>query len=138
MKDGEARCSLRRIWQSAVQPSARGCHLQRISVKTMPVGEMDDRYAEFLITVGGMCDAAQRAGLGVVVKTQTGTQIAGVPAIRGADADDELDDTGYARTFRIDDALVNLDEVVSCTIQAPAEPDWSRRGLRRVHPAKPA
>jgi hypothetical protein len=80
---------------------------------------MEDRYSEFLITVGGMCDAAQRASLGVVVRTEAGMRVVGVPAIRGAQGAAELEDTGYARTFRIGDALVNLDEVVSCAIEAP-------------------
>ena len=83
---------------------------------------MDDRRAEFLIAVGGMCDAAQRAGLGVVVRTQGGTRIAGVPMIGGADSTDELGETGYARTFWVDDAQIALDEVVSCTISTPAGP----------------
>ena len=85
--------------------------------------ELDDRHAEFLIAVGGMCDAAQRARLGVVVRTEAGLQVAGVPVIRAANRGNELDETGYARTFRIDDALINLDEVVSCTIHAPADVD---------------
>jgi hypothetical protein len=80
---------------------------------------IDDRYAEFLIAVGGMCDAAQRAGLGVVITTAGGEEITGVPAIRGASGGNELHDTGYARMFRVDDALVRLDEVVSCEIRAP-------------------
>jgi hypothetical protein len=87
----------------------------------MSASLIDDRYAEFLITVGSICDAAQRAGLGVVVETETGMRVSGVPIIRPADPRNELNDTGYARTFRIDDALVNLDEVVSCTIRAPAD-----------------
>jgi len=88
----------------------------------MSADSMNDRYAEFLITVGTMCDAAQRASLGVVVRTEAGMRVAGVPVIRAADGANELDETGYARTFRIDDALVNLDEVVSCTIEAPGAP----------------
>lgn len=80
---------------------------------------MDDRYAEFLIAVSIVCDAAQRARLGIVVKTGAGIEIAGVPEINTATVDDQLDDTGYARTLRIDDARINLDEVVSCTINAP-------------------
>ena len=80
---------------------------------------MDDRHAEFLIAVGGMCDAAQRASLGVVIRTEAGRRIVGVPAMRTPNGRNELDETGYARTFHIDDSLIRLDEVVSCTIQAP-------------------
>ena len=81
---------------------------------------MDDRYAEFLMAVGSVCVAAERANLSVVVKTSNGTQAVGVPVIRGSESGNELDDTGYARTFRVSEALMNLDQVVSCTIHAPA------------------
>lgn len=80
---------------------------------------MDDRYAEFLIAVCIICDAAQRARLKVVVTTMAGTEVVGVPAIGTATAGDQLDDTGYARTLRIEDARINVDEVVSCTVNAP-------------------
>jgi hypothetical protein len=100
----------------------------------MSASSIDDRYAEFLITVGGMCDAAQRAGLGMVVETGAGARVVGVPTMRAANARNELNDTGYARTFRIDDAVVNLDEVVSCTIRAPAGQARSLGGRRPVRP----
>jgi hypothetical protein len=102
----------------------------------MSATSIDDRYAEFLITVGGMCDAAQRAGLGVVVETEAGTQVTGVPMMRAAGARDELNDTGYARTFRVDDAQVNLDEVVSCTIRAPGGHDLRLDGRRSARPTR--
>jgi hypothetical protein len=93
--------------------------LQRKRAPTSTTNEMDDRYAEFLIAVCIICDAAQRARLGVAVRTVTGIEVAGVPAIGAATAGDKLADTGYARTLRIDDARINVDEVVSCTINAP-------------------
>ena len=93
--------------------------LQRQRAPTPRTDEMDDRYAEFLIAVCIICDAAQRARLGVAVRTETGIEVAGVPVIGAATAGDQLDDTGYARTLRIDDARINVDEVISCTINAP-------------------
>jgi len=57
---------------------------------------MDDRHAQFLIAVG-------------------------VPAsIRQTTGEDQVDDSGYARTFRINNRVVNLDEILSCTLRSPA------------------
>jgi hypothetical protein len=72
------------------------------------------------MAVGGMCVAAELANLAVVVRTAGGARVAGVPTVRAAVAGDELADTGYARTFRVDDMPIDLDEVVSCTIHTPA------------------
>jgi hypothetical protein len=107
----------------------------RDSRRTSCRGRIDDRHAEFLMAVGGMCVAAELANLAVVVRTAGGARVAGVPAVRAAAGGDEFADTGYARTFRVDDMPINLDEVVSCTIHTPA-PAHLRRpsGVRRIDP----
>ena len=98
-------------------------------------GNIDDRHAEFLMAVGGMCLAAELANLAVVVRTADGARVVGVPTVRAAAAGDELADTGYARTFRVEDMPINLDEVVSCTIRAPAGAHLRRPpGVRRTEP----
>ncbi|MBV9817836.1 MAG: hypothetical protein JOZ07_05735 [Solirubrobacterales bacterium] len=82
---------------------------------------MDDAYAQFMIAIVELCLSADLAGLRVEVLTTGGLQIEGVPtSIRQAEDEGQVDSTGYARTFRINDALVNLDDITQCTIHAPA------------------
>jgi hypothetical protein len=81
---------------------------------------MDDRYAEYLIAVGQLCAAAELARLQLEVVTADGQVVIGpVGSPRMADGDVELDHTGLQRTVRIDDAIVNLDEIVRCTVHPP-------------------
>jgi hypothetical protein len=81
---------------------------------------MDDRYAEYVIAVGQLCAAAELAKFRLEVLTTTGRVVTGlVGAPRTAAGDDELDHTGLQRAVRIDGALVNLDEIVRCTVHPP-------------------
>jgi hypothetical protein len=81
---------------------------------------MDDRYAEYVIAVGQLCAAAALARFQLEVVTTDGRVIVGlVGAPRTAAGDGELEDTGVQRTVRIDGALVNLDEIVRCTVLSP-------------------
>ena len=81
---------------------------------------MDDRYAEYVIAVSELCAAAELASFQLEVLTTEGQVVAGmVGAPRAAAGDAELDHTGVQRTVRIDGALVNLDEIVRCTIHRP-------------------
>jgi hypothetical protein len=81
---------------------------------------MDDRYSEYVIAVGQLCAAAELARFQLEVVTAEGQVVAGlVGAPRTAAGDGELDHTGLQRTVRIDGALVNLDEIVRCTIHRP-------------------
>lgn len=81
---------------------------------------MDDRYSEYLIAVGQLCTAAELARFPLEVVTADGQVVVGlVDAPRTAAGVGELDETGLQRTVRIDDALVNLDEIVRCTMLPP-------------------
>jgi hypothetical protein len=81
---------------------------------------MDDRYSEYLIAVGQLCAAAALAKFPLEVLTADGQVITGpVGPPRTADGNAELDHTGLQRTTRIDGAIVNLDEIVRCTVQPP-------------------
>jgi hypothetical protein len=81
---------------------------------------MDDRFSEYLIAVGHVCAAAELARFAVEVVTADGQVIAGqVGALRTADGQIEVDQTGLQRTVRIDNAVVNLDEIVRCTMHMP-------------------
>jgi hypothetical protein len=85
--------------------------------------ERHDRYAQFVIAIGDLCAAAERAGLSVMLTLASGQHVLGIPYVHVAGALDELDETGYARTFRIDAAVVNLDEIVALSIHAPPRPN---------------
>jgi hypothetical protein len=88
---------------------------------------MNDRCSEYMIAVGQVCAAAELARFQLEVVTADGQVIVGlVGALRTADGEVELDHRGLQRTVRIDDALVNLDEIVRCTMHPP-EPVGSPR-----------
>jgi hypothetical protein len=81
---------------------------------------MDDRYSEYMIAVGQLCAAAELASFRLEVVTADGQVVVGLAgAPRTAAGNGELDDTGLQRTVRIDGALVNLDEIVRCTVLSP-------------------
>jgi hypothetical protein len=81
---------------------------------------MDDRFSEYMIAVGQACAAAELARFQLEVVTADGQVVVGlVGAPRTAEGEVELDQTGLQRTVRIDGALVNLDEIVACTLHVP-------------------
>jgi hypothetical protein len=81
---------------------------------------MDDRFSEYIIAVGQVCAAAELARFQLEVVTGDGQVVAGlVNAPRTADGEVELDQTGLQRTVQIADTLVNLDEIVRCTMLVP-------------------
>ena len=83
---------------------------------------MDDRYSEYVIAVGELCAAAELARFHLEVVTTDGRIVLGLAgAPRTATGDGELDHTGLQRTVRVDGSLVNLDEIVRCTIHRPEE-----------------
>jgi hypothetical protein len=81
---------------------------------------MDERYSEYVIAVRQLCAAAELASFHLEVVTTDGQVVIGlVGAPRTAEGAGELDHTGLRRTVRIDGALVNLDEIVRCTLHRP-------------------
>jgi hypothetical protein len=85
-----------------------------------PRADLDDSHAQFLIAVGDLCAAAELAGLRVEVLIGGGQRIGGIPAsLRRAERGGQVNETGYTRTFRVSDALVNLDDILECAVHAP-------------------
>jgi hypothetical protein len=81
---------------------------------------MDDRHSQYLIAIGDLCVSAALASLTVDVQTAAGARYRGVPgSIRSSTDLDEAEASGYARAFRVDDALIHIDEITECTIVAP-------------------
>ena len=77
--------------------------------------------AQFLILVGDLCVGAGLAGLEVELETADGVLRSGVPAMSGArQGDDEIDDTGYASSFRVAGDAMALESIVACRVRSPA------------------
>jgi hypothetical protein len=86
---------------------------------------MDDRRAQFLITIGDMCLAANLAGLVVRVRSRDGSEGAarGVPYLREGIAGEAAGGIGHPRILMVDGRLVDPEEIVECTICAPEAPE---------------
>ncbi len=91
---------------------------------------MDERLDHFLTSVGDLCAAAALAQLDIEVVTGDRTRVRGVPSSpRPAEGDDEVDDTGFARTFRIANHLIAFKDIIACTIHSPNPPGRHEDGL---------
>jgi hypothetical protein len=79
---------------------------------------VDDRVAQFVISVAKLCADAHVGGLTVRLRLVTGGQVVGVPEpppeTQGAS---ELDDTGYVDTVKVDGVAVALSDVIEACIQ---------------------
>jgi hypothetical protein len=63
---------------------------------------------------------ATLASLNVEVCTADGTRVRGIPGVlRSAQGEAQVDHTGYARTFRIEARILNLEDIVGCSISSP-------------------
>ena len=83
--------------------------------------ELDNVHAQFLITVADACQSAATASLAVDLLLSSGQRIAGVPAsVPAGFGDRQVDDTGYADEVAINGTTVALQDIVACTILAPA------------------
>jgi hypothetical protein len=82
---------------------------------------VDDRVAQFLVSVGNLCADAHVGGLTVQLVLDNGAEIVGVatppPESEGSD---QLDGTGYVDCVRVDGVDVPLSEVAEATIYRPA------------------
>jgi hypothetical protein len=81
---------------------------------------MDERTAQFFLSVGRLCGDARIAGLTVHLTLVSGEAIVGVPEpppeVQG---DEELDDTGYADAVTVAGVAVALSDVVEATLAHP-------------------
>jgi hypothetical protein len=81
---------------------------------------MEDRVAQFFVTVAKLCADASLGGLSVRVTLGNGEHVVGVPAPPPySEGRDQLDSTGYADTVSIDGTDVALSEVVEATVRRP-------------------
>lgn len=82
---------------------------------------MDDRNAQFFVSVGRLCADANVAGMTVCLSLENGDVVVGVPKpppeTEGAD---ELDSTGYADAVSVDGVAVLLSDVVGASVRRPS------------------
>jgi hypothetical protein len=81
---------------------------------------MEDRVAQFFLTVAKLCADASLGRLSVRVSLKNGEHLVGVPAPPPeSQGPDQLDGTGYADTVSIDDTDVALSDVIEATVRYP-------------------
>jgi hypothetical protein len=78
---------------------------------------VDDRVAQFLVSVGKLCADARLGGVTMRLVLGNGEQVVGLAAPPAeSDGADELDSTGYVDCVRVGGVTVPLSEVVEATI----------------------
>ena len=96
----------------------------------MNVCPVDDRQAQFLVTVGEVCASAELGRLEVTLALEDGSEVAGVPrTVHGCG--DELADTGVQPVVFVDGFPVELEQVVAVRLQSPRQLRSSRLGAGR-------
>jgi hypothetical protein len=95
---------------------------EKVDIAGRATVEMSDDSAQFLITVYELCLAAEFGDFTVVVKSTTGEQTTGVPAVH-VEAGSHWPCAGPPPVVKLADGLVDLEHTVMCAVLAP--------GLRR-------
>ena len=81
---------------------------------------MDERTAQFFVTVGRLCDEARTGALSVRLRLADGDEILGVPEpLPKAQQGEQLDETGYADEVTVGGVSVDLSDVVEATVMRP-------------------
>jgi hypothetical protein len=81
---------------------------------------MDEREAQFFLSVGRLCADARVGGLSVRLTLSGGDEVVGVPQPPPeTEGGAELDGTGYADSVSVDGVAVALSEVVEATVSHP-------------------
>jgi hypothetical protein len=94
---------------------------------------VDERTAQFFVTVGRLCADACIADLSVQLHMASGDVLTGVPRPPPrADGHEEVDDTGYADELEIDGVQIALSDVVGATLNHPRPPSAERLGERHA------
>jgi hypothetical protein len=81
---------------------------------------VDDRIAQFYVSVAKMCADASLGGLTVHLSLDNGEQVVGVPAPPPeSEGFDELDTTGYVDCVSVGGIAVPLSQVAEASIRRP-------------------
>jgi hypothetical protein len=81
---------------------------------------MDERAAQFFLSVGRLCADARIGGLTVRLRLAGGDEIVGVPnPPPQTEGPGEVDGIGYADSVTVDGVAVALSDVVEATVSHP-------------------
>jgi len=81
---------------------------------------MDERAAQFFLSVGRLCADARIGGMTVRLRLAGGDEIVGIPQPPPeTEGPDEMDGTGYADSVSVDGVAVSLSDVVEATVSHP-------------------
>jgi hypothetical protein len=91
-----------------------------ISASSGILERMDERAAQFFLSVGRLCADARIGGLSVRLRLAEGEDVVGVPyPPPQTDGPDEVDGIGYADSVTVDGVAVTLSDVVEATVCHP-------------------
>ena len=81
---------------------------------------MDDRVAQFLVSVAKLCGDAHLGRFPVRLRLLDGGELLGVPEPPAdTDGDGQLGDTGFADQLSVDGVVVALSDVAEASIRRP-------------------
>ena len=81
---------------------------------------MDEREAQFFVSVGRLCTDARIGELTVRLTLVGGEEVVGIPqAPPETEGVEELDSTGYADSVSVAGVAIALSEVVEATVSHP-------------------
>jgi hypothetical protein len=83
---------------------------------------VDDRVAQFLVSVAKLCGDAHLGGFAVRLTLVDGRELQGVPEPPAeTEGQGQVDDTGFVDQLSMDGVVVALSEVVQASVRRPAE-----------------
>ena len=81
---------------------------------------MDERAAQFFLSVGRLCADARIGGLTVRLTLAGGDEVVGIPnPPPETEGPEEVDGIGYADSVTVDGVAVALSDVVEATVSHP-------------------
>jgi hypothetical protein len=81
---------------------------------------MEDKEAQFFVTVGKLCADARLGGFTMCLRVTDGADLLGVPEPPPeTEGSDQLDTTGYADAVRIGGVEVRLSDIVEASVRRP-------------------
>jgi hypothetical protein len=80
---------------------------------------VDERTAQFIITVADVLEGARLASLPVVARVRD-EDVVGIPeTVASASGAEEVDDTGRAKRVAIDGVVVDLEDIEQISLRRP-------------------
>ena len=101
------------------KPTVAGGRASAATTRGTPT-RVDDRVAQFLVSVGRLCGDAHLGGFAVRLTLLDDSELRGVPEPPAeTDGAGQLDDTGFADQLSVDGVVVALSDVAEASIERP-------------------